>query len=432
MQTRNRRTALFAGVLAAALLGVSSVGGSAQDTETAKLRVLHGSPDAPAVDVYLDGAAVLTNVGFGTISSYLEVSAGDHHVQVVEAGADPAEVTAVIDATLPLVGGSSSTLAATNSIDAIEAQVVADTPAPVADAVQVRVVHLSADTPAIDVAPDGGDEIIQGLAYPTVTEYFPVPAGQLDVEVRPAGAVDGWVVANPGGVFLSTGRAYSLFAVGSLADDTFRLVTAIDASAPPATPARVRVLHGSPDAPAVDVYVDGSLVFSGTAFGQITDYAEIPAGDHQVQVVAAGTTPADGTLIDATLAFTPASATTVAATGDLANLAPQVVVDDPTPTTDGAQLRVVHLVTDAPAVAVSKKGAKKPIIKKLTYADASRYTAQKAGDIDLVVKSAAGGKTILDPAPISLEAGTSTSVFLIGTRASDTIGAITAQDAAAS
>lgn len=432
MQTRNRRTALFAGVIAASLLGLSSIGVSAQDAETAQVRVLHASPDAPAVDVYVDGAAVLTNVGFGAISSYLEVPAGDHQVQVFAAGADPAVDAAVIDATVPLAAGSASTIAATNSIESIEAQVIADTPSPVGDAAQVRVIHLSADTPPVDIAPDGGDEIIQGLAYPTATEYLTVPAGQLDVEVRPAGAVDGWVVANPGGVFLSDGKSYSLFAIGSLADDTFRLVTAIDASAPPPAPAKVRVLHGSPDAPAVDVYVDGALAFSGAAFGQITDYAEIPAGDHQIQVVAAGTTPADGAVIDATLAFAPGSATTVAATGDLATITPQVIVDDPTPAADKAQLRVVHLISDAPAVAVYKDGAKKPVIKKLAYPDASRYTTQKAGDIDLVIKLVDGGATALDPGAITLEAGTSTSAFAIGTLASGDIQVITALDASAS
>ena len=315
MQTTTRRTALFAGVIAASLLGLTSIGVSAQDAETAQVRVLHASPDAPPVDVYVDGAEVLSGVAFGTISSYLEVPAGDHQIQVFAADADPATDTAVIDATVPLGGGSSTTIAATNSIDAIEAKVITDAPNPSADAVQARIVHLSADTPPVDIAPDGGEEIVQGLAYGTATEYLTVPAGQLDVEVRPAGAVDGWVVANPGGVFLSNGKAYSLFAIGSLADDTFRLVTSIDASAPPPAPAKVRVLHGSPDAPAVDVYVDGTEAVSDLAFGTVTDYLEIPAGEHQVQVVAAGTDPSAGAVIDAALTFAPGSATTIAATG---------------------------------------------------------------------------------------------------------------------
>ena len=173
-----------------------------------------------------------------------------------------------------------------------------------------------------------------------------MPAGQLDVEVRPAGAVDGWVVANPGGVFLSNGKSYSLFAVGSLADDTFRLVTAIDASAPPPAPAKVRVLHGSPDAPAVDVYVDGTEAVSDVAFGTVTDYLEIPAGEHQVQVVAAGTDPAaGGAVIDATLTFAPGTRDHRRRDQQPGRPSrPRSSSTTPRPVADKAQLRVVHLV----------------------------------------------------------------------------------------
>ena len=78
-----RRSALAAAALSAALVAVSAFGAAAQDAGTAKVRVLHASPDAPAVDVYADGAAVLTNVAYGVISGYLEVPAGDHHIQEI-------------------------------------------------------------------------------------------------------------------------------------------------------------------------------------------------------------------------------------------------------------------------------------------------------------------------------------------------------------
>ena len=42
--------------------------GSATAADTAKVRVLHGSPDAPAVDVVVDGSKVFTAVPFGAIS----------------------------------------------------------------------------------------------------------------------------------------------------------------------------------------------------------------------------------------------------------------------------------------------------------------------------------------------------------------------------
>ena len=43
----------------------------------ARVRVAHLSPDAPAVDVWVDGSRVLENVPFKAFSSYLELPAGD-------------------------------------------------------------------------------------------------------------------------------------------------------------------------------------------------------------------------------------------------------------------------------------------------------------------------------------------------------------------
>ena len=52
---------------------------------------------------------------------------------------------------------------------------------------------------------------------------------------------------------------------------------------------RLRILHASPDTPVVDVYVDGSPTYPFIAFGQVSDYAEVAAGNHTVQLFRAGT-----------------------------------------------------------------------------------------------------------------------------------------------
>ena len=54
--------------------------------------------------------------------------------------------------------------------------------------------------------------------------------------------------------------------------------------------ARVRVVHASPDAPAVDIWVDGSIAFSNAPFKGITDYASLAAGTYNVQVSPTGAT----------------------------------------------------------------------------------------------------------------------------------------------
>ena len=181
----------------------------------ARVRVLHASPDAPAVDVYLDGAKVLGDVPFGTISDYLNVPAGDHEVKVFAAGTTTG---AVIDTTLTLAAGTSYTVAATNALASIEAQVFVDDPTPTADMAQLRAVHLSADAPAVDVAPRGSAvsaAVVTNLAYPNATGYLTLSPGSYQLDVRLAGTTT-VALALPT-LDLAAGTSYSAFVIGSAA-----------------------------------------------------------------------------------------------------------------------------------------------------------------------------------------------------------------------
>ena len=72
------------------------------ETET-YVRVVHLSPDAPAVDVYANGAAVLNDVTFPIGSDYLVVPDGEYTFEVAPAGTTAADVlpinlTAILEA----------------------------------------------------------------------------------------------------------------------------------------------------------------------------------------------------------------------------------------------------------------------------------------------------------------------------------------------
>ena len=57
----------------------------------------------------------------------------------------------------------------------------------------------------------------------------------------------------------------------------------------PSETANVRVAHMSPNAPNVDVYVDSEEpVLSDVPFGDVSGYLEVPAGERQVEITAAG------------------------------------------------------------------------------------------------------------------------------------------------
>jgi len=420
MTTRTRPRALLASALSLALVALTAGGAAAQDG-TAKVRVLHASPDAPAVDIYLDGMEVLSDVPFGVISDYLEVPAGDHQVQVVAAGTMPADGT-VIDATLGFAADTMTTVAATNALASIEAQVIADDPAPTMDGALVRIVHLSADAPAVDIAPDGGDALVSGLAYPDNTGYVALPAGAYDLEVRPAGAMD--VALDLPEIELAAGAAYSVFAIGSLAAGTLQVLPTLDAEADRVTSvAAVRVLHASPDAPAVDIYVDGARALEAVPFGAISGWLQIDPGMHNIQVVAAGADPADGAVLAADVDFAAESLTTIAAANALSAIEAKAFVDgtEMYALAEGnAKVRVIHLSADAPAVDIAPDGGD-ALITELAYGAASEYLEVPAGDYDLEVRPAGAMDVALDLDGVTLEAGHVYTVFAIGSLAAGTL-----------
>ena len=64
------------------------------------INLVHASPDAPAVDVYLDGTKAVSDLAFGSFSGWVAVPSGKHQVQVTAAGSEVS--TAVIDAEVEL------------------------------------------------------------------------------------------------------------------------------------------------------------------------------------------------------------------------------------------------------------------------------------------------------------------------------------------
>jgi hypothetical protein len=214
---------------AAALAAVMALpaGAFAQD-EDAMVRVGHFSPDAPAVDIYANGAilAGLEGVEFGTLSPYIAVPADTYSIAVVVAGEDPAEATVIGPADLPFEAGSRSTVAATGFVADIAPVVLNDDFVLGDGNAQVRVVHFSPDAPAVDIAPDGAEALIPGLAFPDFAGYVALPPADYDLEVRLAGTEDVALQLDP--LALAGDTAYTVFAIGSAADGTLMALPVVD------------------------------------------------------------------------------------------------------------------------------------------------------------------------------------------------------------
>ncbi|WP_336023500.1 DUF4397 domain-containing protein [Halobellus salinisoli] len=152
----------------------------------------------------------------------------------------------------------------------------------------VRVVHAAPDAPNVDVYVDD-EAALSDVAFRSVSEYLSLAAGSYQVQITAAG--DQETVVFDDEVEVSEGSATSLVALGELEAETFEVQAfEDDVSAAGAEESRVRALHASPDAPAVDVAVEGEEepLISELAFGEASDYATVPSGAYTLEVRAAG------------------------------------------------------------------------------------------------------------------------------------------------
>lgn len=201
-----------------AVLTVVSLAGCGEDgnnpvapVQQARVMAVHASPDAPAVDLLVDGTVAGSGLAFPNNTSYLTVNAGTRNVKVNVSGTS----TTVINADLPVAAGTNVSVFANGPVSSIGALVIADDlTAPASGKAHIRFVHLSPDAPAVDVAVTGGPVVFANKSFQQYTPFTPVDAGSYELEVRPAGSST--VVLDLPAITLQAGKIYTVFAKGFL------------------------------------------------------------------------------------------------------------------------------------------------------------------------------------------------------------------------
>jgi LPXTG-motif cell wall-anchored protein len=200
----------------------------------ARVRVVHASPDAPAVDVWVNGSVAFANAPFKGITDYAALAPATYNVQVTPTGATE---PVVIEADLALAANTDYTVVAVGLLADIEPLVLVDNnSAPAAGKAHVRFVHASPDAPAVDIAVTGGPILFSNVPFKGVGDYLPVDAGTYDLEARVAGTTT--VALSVPGVQLNEGTVYTIFAMGLAGggEPALTAVPSVDAVAPAQLP----------------------------------------------------------------------------------------------------------------------------------------------------------------------------------------------------
>ena len=205
-------------------------GGSGSSGADAQLRFLQASPNAPQVNVLIDGASVATNLIYSGATPYIPVKPGSRHVQVVPvSGSSP-----ILDQTVSLASTTNQTLLLTGPAASIQSVALTDggTTTTTGDG-NVRVVNASGSMGAADVYIVSAGSSIVGvqpvtgstpLAFAKNTGYQLIAAGNYEVFMTAPGTTN--ALLSTGSISLTSAQNQTVVALdGTSGGFRFALLT---------------------------------------------------------------------------------------------------------------------------------------------------------------------------------------------------------------
>jgi hypothetical protein len=391
-------------------------------TPVSKVQVLHASPDAPAVNITV-GSRTISGVDYKSGTGALVVAAGTQTVKVD--GIVPSGTATVIGPVdVNFMAKKIYSILAIGDVATIHPLVLEqpDTAVP-GGSVRLRLAHAAPKAPRVDVYLTAPGASLSGTA-PVGTFSFgedlgpvEVMAGSYQVRVTAAGNAAA-VVFDSGTIPLASGTSLLIAAVQNTAAGTAPISLVVqDGSGSSqildaATPAALRVVHASPDAPAVDVVVNdnfASPLVSKLSFPQFTPFVSVAPANYNVKVTDSATQKL--VPINASVSLAAGTSYSVLAVGDLAALEPLIATDDPRRVATQAKVRIIHASPTAQNVDiyVTAPGAKidtlAPTLASVPFKANTGFLALAAGSYDVTVTPAGSKTAAIGPATIAVTAG---------------------------
>lgn len=189
---------------------------------TGSLRLVNASPDAPALDIFLNQTKAFSNLTFKTISDYTSFPDGSYTIRAFAAPSNGTGTPLFEVPDFTVNNGSISTVVAVGTVKnkTISGLPLSDenwiTTSNSSQA-KVRFIHSSPDAPAVNVTAQGLGDVFNNISFKSVGNYVTVPSGPLTLEVKP--------VSNPSQVVFSdtlnlqANKVYSVFVVGQVSGE---------------------------------------------------------------------------------------------------------------------------------------------------------------------------------------------------------------------
>jgi uncharacterized protein YgiM (DUF1202 family) len=271
----------FLAVLVAVFSAV--VAPSMAQTETAWARFVNVVPGAGPLDIYSDNVLIARNVGFGGATPYIQMTAGEHNINITPPGLDS---TLAPTQTITLIEGEYSTLVMDSADllfrdyrDSLE-------PLPLGTA-RLGIIHAINDGPTVDVVFANGNALAAGLQAGQGVGTFDLSLADFVYSVA---VVEGGTTLEDGTIVplaalpLSSGSSYTMIIYGTAARP-FTMLLSADVRAE-AGSSFFRVAHGVVTPGAVDVYLGDTRVITALDSGQASGYIAVPEDVYSLLITA--------------------------------------------------------------------------------------------------------------------------------------------------
>jgi hypothetical protein len=384
----------------------------------ATVRVVHASPDAPTINVLVDGQPIAQKLDFGTATEYAPVSPGDHRVQVVPMNGD----APIIDQTVTFEGWTSYILAVVGNLANIQLQANAVDVSPTDPGqARLRLINAIPNGPAISLGVSGSQSMLaNAIAYPNASGYMTLGTGTYDLEVHNTDS--GETLATIPGFSFEPGQVYDLYALAGNGNIQIQLLPLVTPVAVPCsqslgigtpTDSCVRVIHAAPDAGPVDVYLGEAPIAKGLDFGNASTFAAVPSGQQQLRVVPAGAS-LDKAAIDMTSDLTVGDAGQITITGLSGDLQASIVGVDLRPLpANQARIRAVHASPDLEAIDVSLADGSVPFAA-IDYRTESGYVVFDAGTYTFQLRENGSNTLLLTAEDVQIRPGIVYDIVVMG------------------
>jgi len=382
------------------------------------IRVVDASPDAPPIDILVDGKPIAQGLTFGTATEYATLSPGDHQIQAVPAdGGAP-----IIDQSITVGGWAAYILAAVGPMSDLQLQFnEVDVSQTEPGQARLRILNAIADSPAIGIGVAGNNDLIaDGAGFRAVSDYQNVTPGTFDLEVR-AGDTGETLLEAPG-VRLDAGQVYDVVALGQIADNSVQLLPLVTPVATAcsetlgvgqATDSCLRVINAAPDAGPIDFYVGDTVIAQGLEYGAASAFAAAPNGQQQLRIVPAGGT-VDQAIIDMTQGLTAGSAAQIVVSGLGDDIQATIAgVDLRALPENQARVRVVHASPDLENIDVAIAAGPTPF-QGIAFRSQSGYVVFDAGTYSFQLRESGNNTLLLEALDVPIEPGMVYDIIVIG------------------